>query len=336
MAKGSGVGNVITGVVLIVVAVLLYEYYRSGKLFTLFGVGGTSSGGMGGSGSPTPPATKTVSETGGTADNTPSSPSPYGGAGTYTVKKGDSLWAIAQRFGVTLGALEGANPQISNPNLIYPGETIHLPGGAGTGGSSVSVPASPPASSSSSTGGNPQTFRGVPKNPQTGGFNLPYSGPVPSGRVYGGAGIYTVQKGDSLWSIAKRFGMNLQALEAANRNLPNPNLIYPGEKIAIPWFFPPKSVSGADVSSAVTSPPAQSSTEPAWLKTNYGLGAPNRPQVYTPPARSNEPSFFWAGGREVRITRGMYSQVQNWNPRTGGTITYGGTRYYVPAAWMHP
>lgn len=45
----------------------------------------------------------------------------------YTVKKGDTLWGIAGRYGVTLAALKQANPQIKNPNLIYPGDEVNIP-----------------------------------------------------------------------------------------------------------------------------------------------------------------------------------------------------------------
>ena len=45
----------------------------------------------------------------------------------YTVKKGDTLWAIANKYGVTLSALIAANPQIKNPNLIYAGNQVKIP-----------------------------------------------------------------------------------------------------------------------------------------------------------------------------------------------------------------
>lgn len=45
----------------------------------------------------------------------------------YTVKKGDTLWGIAKRYGVTLTALIAANPGIKNPNLIYPGDKVVIP-----------------------------------------------------------------------------------------------------------------------------------------------------------------------------------------------------------------
>lgn len=49
------------------------------------------------------------------------------GSGIYTVRKGDTLWGISARFGVSLSGLLAANPQIRNPNLIYPGEKVTLP-----------------------------------------------------------------------------------------------------------------------------------------------------------------------------------------------------------------
>lgn len=48
-------------------------------------------------------------------------------AETYTVRKGDTLWGLAKRYDVTLAALIAANPQIKNPNLIYPGDKVLIP-----------------------------------------------------------------------------------------------------------------------------------------------------------------------------------------------------------------
>ncbi len=46
----------------------------------------------------------------------------------YTVKPGDTLYNIAQRFGFTLGQLLAANPQITNPDAISIGQRINIPG----------------------------------------------------------------------------------------------------------------------------------------------------------------------------------------------------------------
>ena len=45
----------------------------------------------------------------------------------YLVKKGDTLWGIARHFRVPLSDLIRANPQIKNPNLIYPGNRVMIP-----------------------------------------------------------------------------------------------------------------------------------------------------------------------------------------------------------------
>lgn len=46
----------------------------------------------------------------------------------YTVKSGDTLTAIAKKYGITLAELIKANPQIKNPDLIKVGEVINIPG----------------------------------------------------------------------------------------------------------------------------------------------------------------------------------------------------------------
>jgi spore coat assembly protein SafA len=45
--------------------------------------------------------------------------------------------------------------------------------------------------------------------------------------------IYIVQKGDTLWKIAKRYNVTLDAIIKAN-NITNPDLIYPGQRLIIP------------------------------------------------------------------------------------------------------
>ena len=54
-------------------------------------------------------------------------PTPAPVVNKYTVKKGDTLSKIAKAHGVTLKKLIAANPQIKNPNLIYPGQKITIP-----------------------------------------------------------------------------------------------------------------------------------------------------------------------------------------------------------------
>ncbi|MCL7745600.1 cell wall hydrolase [Halalkalibacter alkaliphilus] len=44
----------------------------------------------------------------------------------YTVQKGDTMMKIAKKNGITLEELSKANPQITNIDLIYVGQHIHL------------------------------------------------------------------------------------------------------------------------------------------------------------------------------------------------------------------
>ncbi len=61
---------------------------------------------------------------------TPTVTPPPGQVTVYTVVRGDTLLKIARRFGVTLSAILAIN-HIPNPNLIYPGQKINIPGGGG-------------------------------------------------------------------------------------------------------------------------------------------------------------------------------------------------------------
>jgi LysM repeat protein len=61
-------------------------------------------------------------------------------ATVYTVRAGDTLAKIAARFGVSVSALLAANPRITNPDRIYIGQRITIPG---PGGNPPPPPAGP-------------------------------------------------------------------------------------------------------------------------------------------------------------------------------------------------
>ncbi len=46
---------------------------------------------------------------------------------TYIVKSGDTMWRIASRNQVGVSEIISANPQIKNPNMIYPGQQLNIP-----------------------------------------------------------------------------------------------------------------------------------------------------------------------------------------------------------------
>lgn len=47
-------------------------------------------------------------------------------ANTYVIQSGDYLYSIARKFHMSLNDLLDANPQITDPNKVYPGQTIHV------------------------------------------------------------------------------------------------------------------------------------------------------------------------------------------------------------------
>lgn len=124
---------------------------------------------------------------------------PPGFQGRYTVRAGDTMFLIAQRFGVSLNALIAANPHISNPNQLRIGDVLCVPG-ATTPPGQCRMPASCPP-----------------------GFQ----------------GRYTVQPGDTMFTIAQRFGVSLNALIAANPQIPNPNVLIPCDVLCVPGTTPP-------------------------------------------------------------------------------------------------
>jgi LysM repeat protein len=131
--------------------------------------------------------------------NPPPPPPPTGGGSTYVVVGGDTLGLIAQRFGVSLAALISAN-NLANPNLIFVGEVLTIPGGGGPGPGPTPGPTQPPASNT----------------------------PPPAS----GGGTYTVQGGDTLWAISQRFGVSVADIMSANGL--NSTIIFVGQVLVIP------------------------------------------------------------------------------------------------------
>ncbi|WP_397375902.1 CAP domain-containing protein [Paenibacillus sp. EPM92] len=51
-------------------------------------------------------------------------------AATYTVKGQDTMWTISKQYGIPLSTLIRQNPQVANPNIIWPGMVLNVPGAA--------------------------------------------------------------------------------------------------------------------------------------------------------------------------------------------------------------
>jgi len=166
------------------------------------------------------------------------------GTFSYTVQPGDTMFSIARRFNVPLDELIAANPQIPNPNLIFPGQIVCVPEFAcppntfpytvQPGDSMFSIAQRFGVSLNALIAANPQIT-----NP-----NLIFPGqivcvPRTDGRCPPGTFAYTVQPGDSMFLIAQRFGVSLNALIAANPQITNPNLIFPGQIVCVPIVSQP-------------------------------------------------------------------------------------------------
>ncbi len=109
----------------------------------------------------------------------------------YVVQAGDTLNAIARRFGTTVAELMRLN-NLTNPDRIVVGQKLVVPA-AGSG--------APATDTSPVTGSQQRT--------------------------------HVVQKGETLLSIARRYGVTVQAIQKAN-NIANPDLIFPGQVLVIP------------------------------------------------------------------------------------------------------
>ncbi len=114
-----------------------------------------------------------------TLQATPSTP-PISG-NYYVVQRGDTLYSIARRYGVSVWELAAYN-NISNIHYIYVGQVLLIPG-------------------------------------------------TKSALARGD--YYVVKRGDTLYSIARRYGVSAWQLASYN-NIRNPNRIYVGQVIHIP------------------------------------------------------------------------------------------------------
>jgi LysM repeat protein len=135
----------------------------------------------------------TVSGSGGSSSSGGGS---SGGGSVYVVRRGDTLYSIARRYSTSVQAIVNANG-LRNASFIYSGQRLTIPG---SGGSSSS------GSGTSSRGG----------------------GAAPSSGA-----VHVVRRGETVSSIAWRYGTSVAAIASAN-GLRNPSLIYVGQRLTIP------------------------------------------------------------------------------------------------------
>lgn len=189
---------------------------------------------------------------------------------SYTIARGDTISAVARRFGLNTGDILKVNG-LKASTIIYPGQKIRLSGKAVAAPAPRKAAAAPAARPAVGTPGVNYTVRagdtlgaiaarhGVRLADVFAWNNLSarsviypgqkikigagkaapsrVSAPAPA-QVKASApkaarGSYTVKAGDTLSAIASRHGVKLSALLSANR-LSMSSIIYPGNKLAIP------------------------------------------------------------------------------------------------------
>ena len=167
---------------------------------------------------------------------------PYSGGnieGTYTVKSGDSLWSIANRFGTTVAVLKELNNL--NTNELSVGQVLKLPGSTSSSESGVTSNTYTVKSGDSlwsiarkynTTVSEIQKLNQLSSTLLQVGQVLKLPGSTSSSESGVTSNTYTVKSGDSLWSIANRFGVTVKELMYYN-NL-NSNLLSIGQVLKIP------------------------------------------------------------------------------------------------------
>jgi LysM repeat protein len=130
----------------------------------------------------------------------PVAAAPSAGSGRYTIVSGDTISRVASKFGVSTQSILTANG-LSASSIIYPGQTVAIPGG-----STAAAPvAAKPVSSVT---------------------------PISAAPVVA-SGSYTIVSGDNLTKIATKVGVSLQSLLSAN-GLTASSVIYAGRTLTVP------------------------------------------------------------------------------------------------------
>ena len=177
--------------------------------------------------------------------------------GYYTVKAGDTLYGISRKFGMSLSQLVSANG-ISTSSVIQPGQTLRVVGGESastvvktntastrtSGGNYIVQPGDTLYSIARRSGMSLNTLLSINGLSQSSiifpGQSLTVgqsdgrtvsAGYTPS-KTTSTSGTYTVQAGDTLYSIARRSGVSLNTLLSIN-GLSQSSVIRPGQTLSV-------------------------------------------------------------------------------------------------------
>jgi peptidoglycan endopeptidase LytF len=135
----------------------------------------------------------------------------------YIIQADDTIWDLADQYDTTVEDIMAANPGV-DPDNLYIGQVIYVPGDP------PSTWVDDPVESFQR---RPQRRRRPPYRPAP---PYRYRPPV---TCYRGR-YYTVQPGDNLYRIARRFGVSTGEIIARNPNI-NPYYLQVGQVICVPF-----------------------------------------------------------------------------------------------------
>ena len=149
-------------------------------------------------------------------------------SGTYTVQAGDTLTAIANKYGTTVDSLVALN-SIADKNKIYVGQILKISGTTSNNSTSYTVQAGDTLSGIASKFGT--TYQELARINNISNPNLIYVGQVI--KVNGvSSNTYIVQKGDTLSEIAQKYNTTVSELASKN-GIADINKIYIGQVLTI-------------------------------------------------------------------------------------------------------
>lgn len=143
-----------------------------------------------------------------------------GSGNYYVVQNGDSLWKIANQYGITVNELKSLNGLTSN-NLTV-GQILEVPGGSSDTSSTYTVKAGDSlwkiANQFGLTVDEVKNLNGLTNDNLSVGQVLKVSNSGGSSDSSSNTigNTYTVKSGDSLWSIANRYGITVNELKSLN------------------------------------------------------------------------------------------------------------------------
>lgn len=187
---------------------------------------------------------------------------------SYTVKKGDTLYSISRRYELTVAELRTAN-NLSEADIIKEGQILIIPQ------ADIS---------------NAATLAAT----EQAGANAPLSQRATE--------TYVVAKGDTLYSISRRYGMQLYDLLGIN-NMPADAVIMPGQRIQV--------FAASDRAAALATAAGNSSAASATTSSASGSGTRNAAQAANASTRTGDSSLLWpVENPQVTYTSGKVSGVE--------------------------